>query len=76
MATNPKGENETKSVSMPPALLLAATERASKLKIANFSAYVRKLIEQDLATRGHLIYEEADPAPLPPAKPVNYRKRP
>jgi len=75
MATNPKGENETKSVSMPPELLAAATERASKLRISNFSAYVRKLIEQDLATRGHLIYEESDPAPMPPAKPVNYRKR-
>jgi len=75
MATNPKGENETKSVSMHPELLTAALERAAKLKMANFSAYVRKLIDQDLATRGGILYEESDPAPMPPAKPVNYRKR-
>lgn len=75
MATNPKGENETKSVSMPPDLLAAATERANKLRISNFSAYVRKLIEQDLATRGGLVFQETDSPPMPPAKPVNYRKR-
>lgn len=74
MPTNPKGENETKSVSMPPELLAAAVERAAKLKVANFSAYIRKLIEQDLITRGALLYEEDAPPPMPPAKPVRYTK--
>lgn len=74
MATNSKGDNETKSVSMPAELLDAAVERAAKLKVANFSAYVRKLIEQDLTTRGALLYEEADAPPMPPAQPVRYTK--
>jgi hypothetical protein len=45
------------SVSFPPALLAAARKRAFNLGL-NFSAYVQKCIERDLAERGAIIYKE------------------
>lgn len=62
MATNSKGNNETKSVSMPSALLAGALRRASATGMSNFSSYVRKLIEDDLAGRRPLVFDEKPPA--------------
>jgi len=76
MATNSKGDNVTKSVSMPPALAAAAEARKDKLGIRNFSEYVRKLVEKDLIQRGSIIYEESGAPvsePAPPKKPVEYK---
>lgn len=64
MATNSKGNNVTKSVAMPPDLALAVEQRIEKLRMNNFSAYVRKLVEKDLIERGAILYDEAS---LPPA---------
>jgi hypothetical protein len=58
MATNSKGDNETKSVSMPHELLSGVLQRAKATGMANFSAYVRKLIEDDLAGRKPLVFTE------------------
>jgi hypothetical protein len=75
MATNSKGNNKTRSVSMSPELLAAAMDRADRLRLQNFSAYVRKLIEDDLAERGPLSFGESPtPEPKAQAKPVNYLK--
>ena len=61
MATNSKGDNETKSVSMPHHLLAGALRRAEATGMSNFSAYVRKLIEDDLAERKPLVFDEKAP---------------
>lgn len=77
MATNSKGNNETRSVSMPPELLAQAMDRAGRLRLSNFSAYVRKLIEDDLAERAPLSFGETPGhSPMPAARPVRYTKHP
>ena len=57
--TNSKGNNATRSVSMTPELLAAAEARAAGTGLPNFSAYVRKLIQDDLAERASLVFTEA-----------------
>lgn len=77
MATHSKGNNKTRSVSMSPELFAKAEERAERLRLANFSAYVRKLIEDDLAERAPLSFSETpDVARHPDPKPVNYTRLP
>lgn len=71
MATNSKGENETKSVSMPPELLADALARAAATGMANFSAYVRKLIEDDLAGRQPLVFNEKPAMESAPQKSLS-----
>lgn len=62
MATHPKGDNVTKTVSMDTDLLHRAEDRRKTLRLPSFSYYVRKLIADDLAARGEMILRE-QPAP-------------
>lgn len=59
---------------MSPELLKLAMERATKIQLPNFSAYVRKLIQDDLASRAPLSFgETSEPTEHPaPERPVNY----
>lgn len=74
MATNSKGDNITKSVSMPPDLFTQVEARIGGLRIKNFSEYVRKLLERDLAGCASSSFKTAE-VPLAKYHAVRYESR-
>lgn len=56
--TNDKGNNVTKTVSMPIEMHREVLERMAKLKLKKLSEYVQNLVRQDLARRGDLTLPE------------------
>ena len=63
MATHSKGDNVGKSISLDVELFQFANERWQKLKLPSFSAYVQKLVREDLESRGELVFKEDSKSP-------------
>jgi hypothetical protein len=55
MSTNSRGDNVTKTVSLPTEMHDAVKLRMDDLKIRNFSRYIQDLIREDLRKRGALV---------------------
>lgn len=73
MATNSPGDNAIKSVSMPPDLAQEAEARAKRLGFGSFSAYIQRLIEQDLREGGSMVIHERQ-AGQGQGKPVSSKR--
>ena len=58
MATNPQGDNISKTVSMETAMWSAAEARQIALGFRSFSAYVQSLLRKDLQDRPDIILSE------------------
>lgn len=73
----PPGYHKT-SISLSPEVATAAAKRARELGFENsFSAYIQKLIREDLARDAGALHEHPAPPlppPRPPGGPVTYRK--
>jgi len=66
MATNSQGNSKVKTVSMDADLGERAEARQKNLKLRSFSAYVQRLIINDLSDGGNLVMrEDLQPAPHP-----------
>jgi hypothetical protein len=61
MATNHKGDNITKTISLPKDMFADLQDRLASLKIGNLSRYVQDLIREDLKRRGALAVTESIP---------------
>ena len=60
MATNSKGNNETKTISIEYAMFSASETRRKNLRFRSYSAYIQRLIERDLETGGDLLIRTGD----------------
>lgn len=70
MATNSKGNSITKTVSMDVEMGKNAEERAKRLGLRSFSAYVQNLIRSDLMGGGDLLLKEDADVPKPTDVPI------
>ena len=77
MATHSTGESAIKTVSMERSLYEQAEERAKRLGFRSFSAYVAKLIEEDVRDRPAIVLRETSKpmGPGPEPKAGNYKIR-
>ena len=71
MPTHSKGNNVTKTISLPADLDQAVKNRIESIGMKNFSEYARKLFERDLAEQGAIVYESKGADAPPPEKPTN-----
>lgn len=58
MATHSKGDNVGKTISLDRKLASDADGRRKRLNLPSFSAYVQKLVREDLKRREALVFDE------------------